>query len=279
MIEVKDLSFTYRESSSPVIHDINLSIPEGQFVGITGAAGSGKSTLSYALNGIIPHCYPGDFYGSVVIDGYDTCETSLTDISKLVGSVCQDIESQMVSSIVEDELLYGLENFAVPKDEIEARVSDALAVMGISDLRNRSIAGLSGGQKQKVAIASILALQPRVLMLDEPTAELDPASSYHVFRLLAQYAKQHDTTVIVIEQKIALLSDFADRLLIIDKGSIRFDGSPEEVLEHSEELLEIGVNCPRATSLTNALRAQGMYDGPVCKNVAQASEIVKELLQ
>ena len=162
MIEVKDLSFTYRESSSPVIHDINLSIPEGQFVGITGAAGSGKSTLSYALNGIIPHCYPGDFYGSVVIDGYDTCETSLTDISKLVGSVCQDIESQMVSSIVEDELLYGLENFAVPKDEIEARVSDALAVMGISDLRNRSIGAFGRAKAKGCHSKHSCATAPRV---------------------------------------------------------------------------------------------------------------------
>lgn len=278
MIEIKELTFKYKEGVEPVLCNINLRIPDGQFVGITGAAGSGKSSLTYMFNGIVPHCYPGDFYGSVTIDGHDTCETNLTDISRLVGSVCQDIESQMVSSIVEDEILYGLENFDIPKDEIESRVEQALRDMGIENLRERPIAGLSGGQKQKVAIASILALRPRVLVLDEPTAELDPASSYNVFTLLLRYAKEHGTTVIVVEQKIALLSEFADRLLIVDKGEIAFDGAPEKVLEHSDELLEIGVNCPRSTSLFNALRAQGIYSGGVCKNVAQAVNAAKELL-
>ena len=170
MIEVSQLSFRYREGEDLLLKDINLVIPDGSFVGITGAAGSGKSTLTYALNGIIPHCYPGDFYGSVKIDGIDTCEASLTDVGRLVGSVCQDVDSQIVTSVVEDEILYGLENFSVPKDQVEGRLNDALVAMGIEDLRYRSIAGLSGGQKQKVAVASVIALRPRVLILDEPTA-------------------------------------------------------------------------------------------------------------
>ena len=218
MIEFKEFSFRYREGEAPVVRDITLSIPDGCFVGITGAAGSGKSTLTYAINGIIPHCYPGDFYGSVTVEGLDTVEASLTDISRVVGSVCQDIDSQMVSTVVEDEVLYGLENFAVPKDEIPARVDEALAAMGIADLRDRTIDSLSGGQKQKVAVASVIALQPRVLVLDEPTAELDPASSVAVFDLLARYAREHNTTVVVVEQKIALLSDYADMLVIVDGG-------------------------------------------------------------
>lgn len=267
MIQVKDLTFKYREGSSPVVRNVSLQIPDGQFVGITGAAGCGKSTLTYAFNGIIPHCYPGDFYGSVTIDGKDTVETSLTDISQIVGSVCQDIDSQMVSSVVEDEILYGLENFAVPKDQVQQRVDDALEAMGISDLRDRVIASLSGGQKQKVAVASIIALNPRVMVLDEPTAELDPASSHAVFEILARYARERNITVIVVEQKIALLSEFVDRLLIVQDGQIAFDGAPAQVLEHSQELLEIGVNCPRSTSLSVALRQQGLFDGPVCRTV------------
>lgn len=278
MIHVKDFSFRYREGASSIVRDINLDIAPGEFVGITGPAGSGKSTLTYAFNGIIPHCYPGDFFGSVTVDGDDTCEVSLTDISRKVGSVCQDIESQMVSSVVEDEILYGLENFDVPKSEIESRINEALDDMGIADLRDRAIAGLSGGQKQKVAIASILALHPKVLVLDEPTAELDPASSINVFMLLHRYAREHGTTVIVVEQKIALLSNFVDRLLIVDKGTVRFNGKPEEVLAHSAELLEMGVNCPRSTSLVNALAERGLYHGPVCRNAAQAVQAVKEVL-
>ena len=278
MIEIRDFSFRYREGREPAVRDVSLSIPDGCFVGVTGPSGSGKSTLTYAVNGIIPHCYPGDFYGAVTVDGLDTVEASLTDVSRLVGSVCQDIDSQMVNAVVEDEILYGLENFAVPRDEIPARVDEALSSMGIADLRDRTIDSLSGGQKQKVAVASVIALKPRVLVLDEPTAELDPASSVAVFELLARYAREHGTTVIVVEQKIALLSDYADLLVIVDDGAIRYAGAPDEVLAHSEELLALGVNCPRSTTLMNALARRGLYDGPAVRNVAQAAAACKEVL-
>lgn len=278
MISIKDLSFKYKEGSRATIHDINLEIPAGQFVGITGAAGSGKSTLTYAFNGIVPHCYPGDFYGSVTIDGHDTVDTSLTDISRLVGSVCQDIDSQMISSVVEDEVLYGLENFGVPHDQVQSRMDEALAAMGISDLKDRNIASLSGGQKQKVAVASILALQPKVLVLDEPTAELDPASSQAVFELLRAYSREHGITVIVVEQKIALLSDYADRLLVVKDGGIFLDGTPAEVLQHADELLEIGVNCPCSTTLVNRLAKLGLYSGAGVRNVQEAVAAVEGVL-
>ena len=178
----------------------------------------------------------------------------------------------------EDEVLYGLENFGVPKGEIEGRVAQALDDMGIADLRDRMIATLSGGQKQKVAIASVLALNPRVLVLDEPTAELDPLSSRTVFDLLARYAREHGATVVVVEQKIALLSDYADMLVIVDEGRIRFADTPDAVLAHSEELLALGVNVPRSTTLMNALSAQGLYAGPTVRNVAGAAAALKEVL-
>ena len=278
MIEISNFSFQYREGATPVVQGIDLAIPDGAFVGITGAAGSGKSTLTYALNGIIPHCYPGDFYGSVVVDGLDTCDVALTDVSRLVGSVCQDVDSQFVTSVVEDEVLYGLENFGVPKGEIEGRVAQALDDMGIADLRDRMIATLSGGQKQKVAIASVLALNPRVLVLDEPTAELDPASSQAVFDLLARYAREHGTTVVVVEQKIALLSQYADLLVIVDGGRIRFADAPADVLAHADELKRIGVNCPRSTTLMNRLRASGAYAGPAVRTVQEACEALVEVV-
>ena len=279
VIEVRDLAFCYKGASKAAIHDINLDIVDGLFVGITGAAGAGKSTLTYALNGIVPHCYAGDFYGSVRIDGLDTAETRLTDISRLVGSVCQDVDSQMVSSVVEDEMLFGLENFAVAHDEVLPRIDEALRSMGIANLKECSISSLSGGQKQKVAIASILVLRPRVLVLDEPTAELDPASSLNVFELLRDCARQSGTTVIAVEQKIALLSEFCDMLLIMEDGGIRFQGSPDEVLEHSEELLAMGVNCPRSTTLVNRLRARNLYRGKAVRSVPQAVLACKEAVQ
>ncbi len=277
-VVLEDFSFRYQEGEQDTVQDINLRIPAGTFVGITGAAGSGKSTLTYAFNGIIPNCYPGDIRGRVVVCGLDTSVASLTDISQKVGSVCQDIDSQMVSSVVEDEVLYGMENFGVPKELMEERLVEALEAMGITELRHRTIDSLSGGQKQKVAIASVIALKPEVLVLDEPTAELDPVSSLAVFDLLKDYAQANGTTVIVVEQKIALLSSHADMLLIMEGGRIRFAGTPSEVLAHSTELLAIGVNCSRSTTLVNRLIGRGLYVGPTARSVDEAVAICKEVL-
>ncbi len=277
-IVLDDFGFRYQEGEEAAVQNIDLRIPKGTFVGITGAAGSGKSTLTYAFNGIIPHCYPGDIQGRVVVCGLETSTASLTDISQKVGSVCQDIDSQMVASVVEDEVLYGMENFGVPKDQMEPRLVEALDEMGISDLRHRTIDSLSGGQKQKVAIASVIALKPEVLVLDEPTAELDPVSSLAVFDLLKRYANAHGTTVIVVEQKIALLSSHADMLLIMEGGRIRFIGTPAEVLAHSTELLAIGVNCSRSTTLVNRLIGRGLHVGPTARGVDEAVAICKEVL-
>lgn len=277
-ILLENFSFCYQESNKPTVQDINIAIPTGTFVGITGAAGSGKSTLTYAFNGIIPNCYPGKIGGRAVVCGLDTKVASLTDVSQKVGSVCQDIDSQMVSSVVEDEILYGMENFGVPKEQVEQRLVEVLDAMGIADLRERTIDSLSGGQKQKVAIASVIALKPDVLVLDEPTAELDPVSSVAVFDLLKKYAQINGITVVVVEQKIALLSSHADLLLIMEGGRVRFAGTPEEVLEHSAELLAIGVNCSRATSLINRLIGRGLYAGPTARSVAEAVSICKEVL-
>lgn len=278
MIVVKELTFTYRESSEPTLKDINLVIPTGSFTGIAGPAGSGKSTLMHALNGIIPHCYAGDYYGSIVIDGLDTVDSELTRISELVGSVFQDIDSQVVTSVVEDEMLYGLENFGVPHEQIEKRIDEALSQIGISELRERSIATLSGGQKQKVIIAAILALRPRILVLDEPTAELDPASSLLMYRLLQESARKFGMTVVVVEKDITLLSEFVDQLVVLDQGRVLYDGTPREVLKHSVELLNIGVNCPRSTVLLNQLQSAGLIDAPVCRNVDEACSALLEAI-
>ena len=177
IINVDDVSFSYGTQTEQVLKHISLGVNRGDFIGIIGPSGAGKSTLAACLSGAVPHHYTGTFFGSVTVDGNDTCEVSLTDVSQIVGSVLQDIDTQMVASVVEDEMLFGLENFGVPHDQIEQRVSETLETVGISDLRDREIATLSGGQKQKVAIAAILAMRPRVLVLDEPTAALDPASS------------------------------------------------------------------------------------------------------
>ena len=278
MIAIKDLSFQYKGSKRLALSDINLNIAAGSFVGIIGSSGAGKSTLTRALNGIIPHYFTGDFYGSVEIEGMDTITSTPAQLSRLVGSVFQDIDGQMVASVVEDELLFGLENFAVPRAEIASRVQEALAMVGISDLRHRSLATLSGGQRQKVAIAAIIALKPRILVLDEPTAELDPHSSRLIFEMLKRLNRELGMTIVVVEQKIMLLSEYVDRLMVMHNGSVAFAGEVRSVLAHAAELRALGVNIPRIATLAEILRDLDLYEGLVPVSLSEAELMVREVL-
>lgn len=278
MIRIDGLSFQYEGGKAQVLKNLNLSIPDGGFLGIIGPSGAGKSTLTHAINGIIPHHLKGEYYGSVNVEGMDTFEAGLTDLAVCVGTVFQDIDSQMVAAVVEDELLYGLENFGIPGDQIEGRLQEALDLVGIGSLRHRIISTLSGGQKQKVAIAAIIALRPRVLVLDEPTGELDPAGSRQIFSLLKQLNETYGMTIVVVEQKIMLLCEFAKELGVLSKGELLFHGPVREVLAHSRELEEIGVQCPRVVSLSNEMKRHGLGDGTVCVDIGEAAEMVRRSL-
>lgn len=278
MIHIRDLSFTYQDEKKPALEGISLDLQAGEFLGIIGPAGAGKTTLARAVSGIIPHHYKGDFYGSVTIDGRDTVDTPLLELSRVVGMVFQDVDSQIISPMVEDELLYGLENFQIPREEIPERIDYALLKVGIPELKDRSIASLSGGQRQKVAIASIIAMKPRILVLDEPTGELDPQSSRAVFSLLKELNQEQGVTVVIIEQKIMLLCEFADRIAVMNEGKILRQGRTREVLAHAEELEEIGVNCPRVTTLSRILEARTGIKQPACINLEEAEQMVRRLL-
>jgi len=279
MIDIQDLTFTYKDEPAPALSGISLTVTDGAFLGIIGPAGAGKTTLIRALSGIIPHHYTGDYYGSVRVNGLDTVDTPLTDLSRLVGMVFQDVDSQIISSVVEDELLYGLENFGVPREEIPSRLEFALDRVGIADLRDRTIASLSGGQRQKVAIASVIALRPRVLVLDEPTGELDPRSSRQIFSLLKALNREYGITVVVVEQKIMLLCEFADMLAVLDQGKIVRQGKTREVLARSDELEALGVNCPRVTLLTRLLSERLGKSLPVSVSLDEAEKLVRGLMQ
>lgn len=260
IIEMECVSFSYGTAADGAyaLKDIDLSVEEGTFVGLIGPSGAGKSTLASAITGAIPHHYRGRLFGSTLVAGLDTCEASLTDIAKVVGSVLQDIDAQMVASVVEDELLFGLENFGIDHREIEGRIASALDAVGIADLRHREIATLSGGQKQKVAIAAILAMAPRVIVMDEPTSALDPASARDVFEVLRRAKEQTGMTVILIEQTVALLAEYCDRVVVIDQGRIALDGTPTDVFSHGETLRTIGVDTPRTVRISNSLAEAGL---------------------
>lgn len=260
IIEMECVSFSYGTAADGAyaLRDINLSIEEGTFVGLIGPSGAGKSTLASAITGAIPHHYRGRLFGSTLVAGLDTCEAPLTDIAKVAGSVLQDIDAQMVASVVEDELLFGLENFGIDHREIEGRIASALDAVGIADLVHREIATLSGGQKQKVAIAAILAMAPRVIVMDEPTSALDPVSARDVFEVLRRAKELTGMTVILIEQTVALLAEYCDRVVVIDQGRIALDGTPTDVFSHGETLRAIGVDTPRTVRISNSLAEAGL---------------------
>jgi energy-coupling factor transport system ATP-binding protein len=192
--------------------------------------------------------------------------------------VFQDVESQIISPMVEDEMLYGLENFGVPREEMPRRIEEALSQVGIPELLDRSIASLSGGQRQKVAIASIIALKPEILVLDEPTGELDPRSSRQIFSLLKELNEEQGVTVVVIEQKIMLLCEFAKELAVLNEGRIVRQGPTREVLAYAEELQALGVNCPRVTTLSRILSRKIGTEQPVCVNLDEAETMVRRLI-
>lgn len=271
LLELKDVSFKYvnrnkddsldsskAQDSTFALKDVSLSIESGEFVGIIGPSGSGKTTLASLFSGAIPHHYSGELLGSVKIAGQDTKNLALTNIACLIGSVIQDIDAQMVAANVEDEILFGLENFGVAHSEIPSRIDEALQIVGISDLRNRDLDTLSGGQKQKVAIAAILALKPKVMVLDEPTCALDPVSSKMIFSILKDLNKNFGITVVVIEQKVALLSEYCKRLVVLSNGTLSLDLPVSQALKNMDLLYSIGINYPRTTHLVNDLQSKNV---------------------
>jgi energy-coupling factor transport system ATP-binding protein len=278
IIHIENLYFKYKQGTDYALKDISLEIKAGEFVGVIGNSGAGKTSFTCALNGMIPHHYAGDFYGAVHINGMDTVNVKPVELARFVGSVFQDVDAQMVAAVVEDELLFGLENFGVPHEEIEERIQSALHTIGIEHLRNRVISTLSGGQKQKVAIAAIVALRPQLLVLDEPTGELDPMSSRQIYEMLRILNEAYGMTIIIVEQKIMLLCEFAKRLLVFEQGSIAFDGATKEVLKYKKELEELGVNVPRIVSLADRMKKRGYDVAQVPVNLAEAKEMVEEVL-
>lgn len=284
MIEIKELTFKYSGSKKNALENVSLTIEKGDFVGLIGESGAGKTTLCSCINGLIPHHYNGDFYGSVKIQGTDTFDIEPGKLALKVGSVFQDVDSQLVSFFVEDEILFGLENFGIPKEQIEQRITAALEALEIQELRHREISTLSGGQKQKVAIAAILALEPDILVLDEPTGELDPASSVQIFKLLQKLNKEKGITIVVAEQKIMLLCEYVKKLIVLEKGTLIHYGEIRSTLTHQKEMEEAGINCPRVLTLTSRMAEEGLVpdsytkEDRICLNAEECADFIRKVM-
>lgn len=278
MVSVRNLTFSYNDSTIPALKDIDINIAKGEFVGITGPTGAGKSTLTLCLNGIIPNFQEGTFSGYVTVDGKDTLEHSCADLACIIGSVFQDPEAQLVSSTVEDEIAFGLENLNYPYEDIKQRIDESLELTGISRLRKHSTVRLSGGQKQRVAIASAIALRPKILVLDEPTSELDPQGSYDVFNILFRLNKDYGITIIIAEQKMQLLCEFCTRLVVLDKGSIILDGTPHSVAARQDIMCGLGIDIPPYAKLAGMLKNNGFNISTFPVGIEEAYSAVSKIL-
>ena len=254
MIEMRDVHFRYPAAAGKALQGMDLRVARGEFVFLTGSSGCGKSTLARLLNGLIPHVIPGELGGQVWVNGLDTRWQPVAALAGQVGLVFQIPETQLFNLTVEEEVAFGPRNLKLSGEEVAERVVWAMESVGISALRRRAVRELSGGEKQRVAIASVLALRPAVLVLDEPLANLDIPGQALVLNILRCLHQETGLTILLIEHKTEAILPLADRVLIMDRGRIVRDGPPEAVFAEREFLRNLGIRLPRQGK--NAPRAE-----------------------
>lgn len=257
MIKTENLTYSYKTEDDSnqklVLDNLNIEIEDGSFVAVLGHNGSGKSTLAKHMNAILL-----PVGGRVIVFGMDTADENLLyDIRSSVGMVFQNPDNQIVTSVVEDEVAFAPENLGTEPKEIRRRVDEALEIVGMSEYKNASPSKLSGGQKQRIAIASALAMEPRCIVLDEPTAMLDPRGRQEIMATVHRLNKEKKMTVVLITHYMDEAAQ-ADRVIVMKKGSVVFDDIPEKVFSHVEEIKEIGLDVPQVTELMYLLRKDGI---------------------
>ncbi len=274
MIKTENLKYNYEtdeETYTEVLRGIDLTIPKGQFVAIVGHNGSGKSTLAKHFNAVL---LPSG--GKVYVENLDTSDEKLIfEIRRRAGMVFQNPDNQIVAAIVEDDVAFAPENLGVESDEIRCRVDDALKTVGMYEHRLEAPHLLSGGQKQRIAIAGILAMNPEYIILDEPTAMLDPIGRREVMATISRLNKEQGMTVILITHYMVEAA-MADRVVVMKGGNIILDGSPKEVFVRTDELKTTGLDIPQTTALMQKLADAGL---DVKRDAISVDECVKEILK
>jgi len=274
VIETRDLTYTYPGATKPSIKEVSVTINKGDFVILTGPSGCGKTTLCRCFNGLIPHFYNGNLQGEIVVAGLNVTDQQIHQLARHVGLVFQNPENQLFALSVEKDVAFGLENFAMPRDEMRKRVDWALQMAGIAELSERPPHELSGGQQQRVAIASVLAMQPDIMVLDEPTSFLDPVGAQKIFEVINELNKKLGITIILVEHRLDLAAKYANHVIVMDEGKVVLNGTPREIFT-SEEARLIGVGIPKATKLYQQLKQNGIQ----LKNVPVTTEETANLLR
>jgi energy-coupling factor transporter ATP-binding protein EcfA2 len=254
-IEFNNATFAYAGAKTSALKNVTLKIKQGESLLIAGPNAAGKTTLCRCLNGLVPEFFLGDLEGSILINGINSRHAGIGRLSQIAGLVFDDPTSQLVCSSVQDEVAFGAENLGVPREEIDKRVAEALRAVRLEGYESRFPQSLSGGEQQAVAIASIMAMDPEILVLDEPTSNLDPIGSTRVLSIISDLAKKEKKTLLVVSHNIEQLAGLTDRMVVLDNAEIVFDGSPQEVLQKGTELVTLGLSPPQVTVLFSRLQS------------------------
>lgn len=252
-IKVENLKYRYPDTEKLALDGITCDIKPGEFIGVIGRNGSGKSTFCQALLGLVPNFYRGAYGGKVFVDDVEVRNVEVDELCQKVGMVFQNPFNQVTGSklTVYEEIAFGLENFGIPREEMKKRIDDSLELLDIAKYRDRAPFDLSGGQMQRMAIASIIAMQPEVIVLDEPTSQLDPQGSEEVFKAVAKLS-QKGITVIMVEHKIEKIAAYSDRVMLLDDGKLVDINTPQEIFSR-DDLMEHGVAAPAYTRICKEL--------------------------
>jgi energy-coupling factor transporter ATP-binding protein EcfA2 len=279
VIAARGLGFKYAGASVRAIENVDLSVRRGEFVLLTGPSGCGKTTLCRCLNGLIPNFYQGEVDGELLVDGASVVSQLTSELSRKVGYVFQNPENQLFALTVEKDIAFGPENLGESREEIRVRVDWAMDTTGTRGLKDMAPYELSGGQQQRVALAGVLAMQPSVIVLDEPTSFLDPRTAEGIVEAVDGLRNRHGMAVIVVEHRLDLVARYANRIVVMDKGRIVDDGPLEEVLDRDfERLSGLGIGVPKVSLLWALLRRDGRVSGALPTHVEEAAEKLSRLL-
>lgn len=277
LIEFQNFCFRYDHSEDFVLKDININIDSGKFILMCGITGSGKTSLVRAMNGLIPQFYHGEIKGDVLVKGKNTKNVPTSTLSRDVGLVFQNPENQLIAMNVEREIAFGPENIGVPWDEMDSRIKECIKITDIEHLRKKAPFEISGGEQQRVAIASILALQPEIIIFDEPTSLLDPKSAIQILNLLKKILLEKKiSTIIVIEHRLDIVLPLADEIILVDKGRILEQGEAHNVI-NGENFLNSGVNIPKCVSVFQQLMKQNIFSGKLPISIEETKNLINSI--
>jgi energy-coupling factor transporter ATP-binding protein EcfA2 len=276
LINFNNFSYRYKGNEEYALNNISLNIRENKFILLAGETGSGKTSLIRCINGLIPQFYAGFYKGSVEIAGRDTVETPIADLSTIVGIVFQNPENQLVAMTVENEIAFGMENLGISRDEMIKRIDENVKLTEIAHLLHKAPFELSGGEQQRVAIASILVLKPKILILDEPTALLDPYMAKKILNLLKAIQVERNITVIISEHRMDLILPLVDEIILMKEGHV-IEYDDKDKIINGENFKNLEINRPIVYSMFNDLHKNKIIRGNIPASIPEAIKYLEDL--